>query len=46
MKRLSLEELKATAGKNVISRMEDFNGGDSRPPIKLPPPKPMPCDNV
>jgi hypothetical protein len=28
MKRLSLEELKAKAGKNVITQLEAINGGD------------------
>ena len=39
MKKLSLEELKATAGKNVISNVEAVKGG-----IKFPPYPVMPCD--
>ena len=32
MKRLSLEELKAKAGKNVISQLEYINGGEMGAP--------------
>jgi hypothetical protein len=44
MKRLSLAELKAKAGKNVVNKVESVNGGYT--PIQLPPVKPMPCDHV
>lgn len=38
MKRLSLEELKAKAGKNVVLNVESINGGEDR----IPPPKTKP----
>ena len=42
MKRLSLEELKAKAGKNVILGVEGINGGDVRVP-KPPEKDRYPC---
>ena len=42
MKRLSLEELKAKAGKNVISNVEAINGGEL--PITVG--TVMPCDRA
>jgi hypothetical protein len=45
MKRLSLEELKAKAGLNVVTKLETIGGGVA---IDLPPgfPKPISCDNA
>jgi hypothetical protein len=48
MKRLSLEELKAMAGKNVITQLEYINGGDEGDDeldrVPKPPEKPRyPC---
>ena len=45
MKRLSLEELKASAGKNVITQLEAVKGGDlakchTPPPIDWDAPRP------